>query len=68
MSALSSEQLPPNGEREDWTSEMVDVFPVYQVFPDNAEYYPVTSPIMPPLPGYFPMSPIPPGPDYLPRK
>ena len=52
-SALSSGQLSPNGEREDWTSETVDVFPIYQAFPDNAEYYPVTSPVTPPLPGCF---------------
>ena len=42
VSALSYWQLSPNGEREDWT---VDVFPVYQAFPDNAEYYPVMSPV-----------------------
>ena len=66
MSALPSVQFSPNREREDWTSETVDVFPVYQVSPNNTGYSPETSPVMPPLPGCFLTSQISPGLDFPP--
>ena len=66
LSALSYVQLSPDRVHEDCTSESVDVFPVYQVSPDNTGYLPATSPVTPPIPGSLPTSPIPRGPDSLP--
>ena len=66
ISALSSVQLSPNRVREDYTYDIVDVFPVFQVSPDTAEYLPTTSPVTPPDSGSLPTSLIPPDPDSLP--
>ena len=41
ISALSSVQFSPNRVRADCSSETADVFPVYQVSPDNTGYSPV---------------------------
>ena len=65
ISALSSVQLSPNRVCEDYTYNTVDVFPVFQVSPDNAEYLPATSPVMPldsgSLPTSLDLESLPPG-------
>ena len=47
--ALSSVQLSPNRVREDYSYDIMDVFPVFQVSPEIDGYIPATSPVMPPV-------------------
>ena len=58
--------MSPNRVREDYTYDIVDVFPVFQVSPDATEYLPATSPLTPHESESLPISPIAPDPDCLP--
>ena len=66
ISALSSIPMSPNRVCEDYTYYTVDVFPVFQVSPDDMQYLPATSPVTPPASELLPTSPIPTDPDSLP--
>ena len=54
--------MSPNQVSEDYTYDTVDVFPVFHVFPDAAEYLPATSPVTPPESESLPTLLIPPDP------
>ena len=62
ISALSSVPMSPNWVREDYIYDTVDVFPVFQVSPDDTKYLPATSPVT----EIVLSSLIPPDPDCLP--